>query len=449
MTSPSVPSEALVARYDQAGPRYTSYPTVPAWSPLVSAHTHAEQLRLAAGKAAPLSLYFHLPFCARLCTYCGCNMVITRDQSRADSYTDDLIREMDLVVERLGARTSVSQLHWGGGTPTFFDERQLTRLWEEIASRFTLTPEAEVSVEVNPAVTSVRQMEVLRGLGFNRVSMGVQDFDPLVQKTINRYQTEEQTRILLEAARGLGFSGVNFDLVYGLPHQTQESWQRTLDQVLRMRPDRFAIYAFAYMPDQIPHQRKLPVAAMAKGPDKLSLFLAAWSQISDAGYRAIGMDHFALPGDELSLAQERRALGRNFQGYTVQSAQDVVALGASGISDLGGVYAQNARGLDAYRASVQRGELAVVKGFVCSEDDLRRRQIINGLMCNFWTDLGPDAGTRYAPELERLAPLREDGLVELRGGEVSVTPLGRFFVRNVAMAFDAYLREGQRFSRTV
>jgi oxygen-independent coproporphyrinogen-3 oxidase len=308
-----------------------------------------------------------------------------------------------------------------------------------------------VAIEVHPAVTSPQQLSLLRALGFNRVSMGLQDFDPKVQEVTNRHQPFEQTRELLEHARELGFSGVNFDLIYGLPYQTPESWERTLRQVLSLRPDRLAVYSFAFIPEVLKHQRRMPAEALPDARTKLGLFRAAWAAFADAGYRPIGMDHFAVPEDELSRAQERRSLGRNFQGYTVKAASDVVALGATGISDVGGAYAQNVRALPYYYERVREGRFATERGIQLTGEDRRRRAIITQLMCNFWVDLGEDGTRDFALELERLAPLEEDGLVRREGSQLEVTPLGRLFVRNVAMVFDTYLRQAERprFSRTV
>lgn len=448
------PSDELIRRYDTAGPRYTSYPTAPNWTDRFGPDDYRRHLEAASQKGSdePLSLYVHLPFCKTLCTYCGCNVVISREKSAADEYLAYLDKELSLVTELLGNRRSVAQLHWGGGTPTFLDEQQIQTLFGQLTRRFTLLPDAEVAIEINPATARVAQLELLRSLGFNRVSMGVQDFEPLVQRTINRHQTVEQTQELLAAARRLGFSGVNFDLVYGLPHQTDESWEHTLEAVLAMRPDRFAIYAFAYLPDMLRHQRKLPVSAMLSGGAKLGLLRRAMEAMTAAGYVPIGMDHFALPDDELAVAQKERRLGRNFQGYTVKQAADVVAFGATAIGDVAFAYAQNAKELSTYYAALDAGHLATARGIVLSEEDRQRRQLINQLMCNFHVDLGPDAATRFANELEGLRPFLEDGLVRWDGRQLDVTPQGRFFVRNVAMLFDTYLRgnaEKVRFSKTV
>lgn len=442
-------SEETLRRYDVPAPRYTSYPTVPAWTGRIGPAAFAAALGRAAKRpAAPLSTYVHIPFCRERCAFCGCNVVVTRSRSKADRYLETLTREMDTVAGLLGERRALSQIHWGGGTPTYLDERQLETLWTALTNRFRVLPGAEVAIEIDPVVTSRSQLEVLRQLGFNRISVGVQDLDPAVQKAIDRVQSVEETRAALDHARALGFKGINFDLIYGLPLQTPLTWRRTLEQVLEMRPDRLAVYSFAHVPDVRKNQRRLPVAGIPRAGEKLELFRLAWEALTAAGYRQIGMDHFAVPEDELSLAQGRRALGRNFQGYTVQAATEVVAFGASAISDIGGLYAQNAHGLPRYQAAVERGELAVERGVGLTTDDLRRRFIISQLMCNFWVDLREVPG--FERELARLAVLEREGLVLVRDREIEVTPLGRIFVRNVATVFDAYLeQQDQAFSRTV
>ncbi|MBI5546148.1 MAG: oxygen-independent coproporphyrinogen III oxidase [Deltaproteobacteria bacterium] len=447
------PSEELVRRYDLSAPRYTSYPTAPEWRPDFGPEAYAGTLEQAGREepAAPFSLYVHLPFCREMCTYCGCNVVVTRDSSKADEYLDHLLLEMDLASAKLGERRRLAQIHWGGGTPTFLTPVQIERLWKAITDRFSVEPGAEVAIEIDPVVTTVEQLALLRRLGFNRLSMGVQDFDPKVQQAVNRIQRAQDTATLVDQARGLGFSGVNFDLIYGLPFQTKESWGRTLERVLEIRPDRLAVYSFAYVPDMKPHQRKIDRAWLPMGMPKLGLFLQAYRSFLGAGYQAIGMDHFALPDDELSRAQRRRALGRNFQGYTVTAAKDSIAFGITGISDVMGAFAQNAHLLKAYYAAIHAGRFGTERGIETSADDRRRRQVITQLMCNFWVDLGSDA--YFAKELERLRAFEKDGLLVIDGTQVELTPLGRLFVRNVASTFDAYLsKEGKdrpTFSRTV
>jgi oxygen-independent coproporphyrinogen-3 oxidase len=357
------------------------------------------------------------------------------------------------MAEMLDRRRSLSQVHLGGGTPTFLDLEQLERLWASITRRFQVLSDAEVSVEVDPRVTTHAQLELLRSLGFNRISAGVQDLDPEVQEAIGRVQSEAQTQAVLDSARALGFHSVNFDLIYGLPKQTLAGFQRTLERVIAMRPDRLAVYSFAFVPSVKPQQKRLALLPTPSGSEKLELREAAHEMFTHAGYESIGMDHFALPEDELVHAQRDRRLWRNFQGYTVKAADDVIAVGSTGISDIGGVYAQNTKPLSKYFAAIDGRRLATERGAALSEDDLRRRILITNLLCNFWADLGPDWRTHFAPEIETLERDHiPDGLVELDGNEVTLTDRGRLFVRNVAMVFDAYLAKGReirRFSRTV
>jgi oxygen-independent coproporphyrinogen-3 oxidase len=445
-------TDELVRRHDVPAPRYTSYPTHPAWQTSFTGDDLARKLTEAGTREAePLSLYVHLPFCRSLCSFCGCNVVVAKDSARANPYIEHVDRELALVADRLGSRRRVSQLHWGGGTPTFLDDDQIGALWQSITTRFEIAGDAEVAIEVNPDITTASQLELLRRLGFNRLSMGVQDLDPLVQEAIGRVQSFEQTSDLLGRARSLGFSGINLDLIYGLPRQTPASWERTLGQILAMRPDRLAVYSFAFLPDARTNQRAIPVESVPVGSAKLSLFKQAYEAFVGAGYRPIGMDHFALPEDELSRAQAARTLSRNFQGYTVKAAGDTVAVGATAISDVSGAYAQNVRPLGRYYKAVEEGRFATERGIELSDDDRRRRGLITQLMCNFWVDLGPDAGTHFERELDALREHERGGLLTIRGNEVELTPLGRIFVRNVASVFDTYLRTGSRpvFSRAI
>jgi oxygen-independent coproporphyrinogen-3 oxidase len=450
-TSTEIP-DPLLARLDVAGPRYTSYPTVPEWSEHFGERDYALALaRASARPSEPLSLYLHIPFCRAMCSYCGCNVVATRDQTRADRYLDAIAAEATMVAERLGARRTVSRLHLGGGTPTFLDERQLWRLWDVVTDHFTLLPDAEVAVEIDPVVTTASQIALLARFGFNRLSMGVQDFDPRVQSAIHRIQTVEQTRAIVLDARAEGFRSVNFDLIYGLPRQTPESWRRTLEQVVELGPDRVAAFSFAFVPSVKPHQRRLPLSDLPLGRAKLELFLIAHEALTTAGYRAIGMDHFALAGDELAVAQRDGTLWRDFQGYTTQRARDTVALGASGIGDVGGAYCQSARLPNDYERLIAERHLPTVRGLERSRDDDLRRAIITQLMCNLRVDLGAGAREKFAAELETLRGFQRDGLVILDASRVTVTEIGRLFVRNLAMAFDAHLRTvaAPAFSRTV
>lgn len=455
-----IPSWELIRKYDRPGPRYTSYPTAPEWKDDFGPDRFAQHLARADAQAGPLSIYVHLPFCREMCRFCGCNVIATHDVSRADAYLDVLEQEVALVAAKLPHRRTVTQLHWGGGTPTFLDEAQLARCHAIIARHFEFTPDAEKAVEIDPAITRRSQIELLAGLGFNRISMGVQDFDAKVQEVVGRIQGEKETADLVEAARKHGFKGVNLDLIYGLPYQTPETWRRTLDRIIALRPDRMAVFGFAYVPWSKPHQRLLPQEALPKTEQRVELFLAAVEAFTRNGWRLIGLDHFALESDELARAQDAGVLTRNFQGYTVRPADDTIAFGMTSISDLGGCYAQNAHRLKDWEAMVRAGTIPVAKGIAVTDDDVLRRFVINRVMCLLRLDLGEvearfGGAARAAIEADLRAGVKEledDGLVSFDGRVLKVTPLGQLLVRNVAMLFDAYLkREGakKQFSRTV
>jgi oxygen-independent coproporphyrinogen-3 oxidase len=458
----SIPPKELIQKYDRPGPRYTSYPTAPEWTDAFGPAQFAETLERADGETGPLSIYVHLPFCREMCRFCGCNVVATHDRSRADDYLDVLEKEVALVAGRMPRRRTVTQLHWGGGTPTFLDERQLTRCHEIVARHFDFAPDAEKAIEIDPAITTRSQVDRLAQLGFNRISMGVQDFDPRVQETVGRIQGEKETADLVQAARDDGFKGVNLDLIYGLPYQTPETWKRTLDRILRIHPDRLAVFGFAYVPWSKPHQRLLPEAALPKTSERVELFFAAVQAFTGSGYRLIGLDHFALESDELAQAQDAGVLTRNFQGYTVRPADDTIAFGMTSISDIAGAYAQNAHRLKDWAEMVNAGTLPVARGTRVTGDDVMRRFVINRVMCLLRLDLrevtrrfGAQARTDVEASMRPgLAELVSDGLVTFDGDVLRVTPVGQLLVRNVAMMFDAYLprRAGEKsptFSRTV
>ncbi len=446
-----VPTE-LLREMSVPGPRYTSYPTAPSFAESFGAEAFAGALGRFAATDRPLSLYVHLPFCRSLCLFCACNVVITRKEGVAARYLDALEREVETAASFLGPRPRrVTQLHLGGGTPTYLTVPELERLHGMLARRFEITGD-EVAIEVDPRVTTREQLEALARLGWNRVSMGVQDFADDVQHAINRVQPVELTRSLVETARGLGYRGINVDLIYGLPLQKLETFARTVEEVVAIHPDRIALYSYAHVPWLRPGQggfelHKLPMP----GPEeKYALFRAAVTEFGRAGYVHLGMDHFALPDDELALALDRGTLHRNFQGYTVRRADDLLGLGVSAISDLAGCYAQNEKELERYEAAARAGRLATVRGYLLSEDDRARRRAIQTIMCG--GRLPADLARRFAADVERLAPLERKGLVrrDPETGEVAVTPLGRVFVRNIAMVFDAYLKPGEaRFSKTV
>jgi oxygen-independent coproporphyrinogen-3 oxidase len=454
-----------IARYDRSGPRYTSYPTAVEFHEGINDETYRARLALAdAAPGEPLSMYVHLPFCEARCSFCGCNVVITRHRQVGDRYLDFLDREVDLVADCLPSRRAISQMHWGGGTPTYHTAEQLERVFDRIGRHFRFTPDAEIGIEVDPRVTSVEQLAALRRLGFNRLSMGVQDFTPRVQEAVNRIQGYDLTRDLVVAARALAFVSVNIDLIYGLPYQAPDTFQQTLDRVLELRPDRVAAYSFAYVPWIRAHMKLLPEAALPPPRLKIELLACAIDAFTGAGYRQIGMDHFALPEDELARAVEARVLNRNFMGYTVQSARDMVALGISGIGDVQGAFVQNTKKLPEYYAALEAGRFPTKRGYALDADDLIRRHVITELMCNLHLDIleverlfGLTFARYFAPELRELtgpASPATDGLVRVTADALEVTPLGRLFIRNVCMVFDRHRRARVTtaepvFSRTV
>jgi oxygen-independent coproporphyrinogen-3 oxidase len=455
-----IPSWDLIKKYDRPGPRYTSYPTAPEWKDDFKAPQYQDHLARAEAAGGPLSIYVHLPFCREMCRFCGCNVIATHDRSRADAYLDVLEKEVALVAARLPTRRDVSQLHWGGGTPTFLDERQLTRCHAILARHFRFLPDAELAVEIDPAITTRSQIETLAGLGFNRISMGVQDFDAKVQETVGRIQGEKETADLVAASRANHFHGVNLDLIYGLPYQTPESWADTLRRILKMRPDRMAVFGFAYTPWFKPHQNLLPKEALPNPEARVRQFLQTVEAFTGDGYRLIGLDHFALETDELARAQSAGTMFRNFQGYTVRPADDTVSFGVSSISDIGGAYGQNPHKLKDWVDAVEAGTIPVERGAAMTADDVLRRFVINRVMCLLRLDLdeverqfGPPARSTIEADLRAgLDELVADGLVAFDGRVLTVKPLGQLLVRNVAMLFDAYLKKGdtaKRFSRTV
>jgi oxygen-independent coproporphyrinogen III oxidase len=453
----------LLERYDRPGPRYTSYPTAVEFEPSYDEAQYRSRLGWADEAASePLSLYVHVPFCAERCSYCGCNVVITQHREVAEEYLTHLHREVDLLAAALPHRRRVSQYHWGGGTPTYLSVEQIRELHRCIARAFEIEADAESAIEIDPRVTSAEQMEVLRECGFNRVSMGVQDLDPQVQAAIHRNQTEDETCRLFDVSRELGFASINIDLIYGLPRQTVERFERTMEHVVALAPDRLAIYSYAHMPWLKAHQKRIDEAALPAPRDKLRLFCIARDRLLAAGYVAIGMDHFARPDDELAHAAANRRLHRNFMGYTVRMGRDMVGLGITAIGEVRGSFAQNARKMKPYYDSIDRGVLPVERGYVLSEDDRIRREVILRLMCNFHVGMaeierafGISFTEYFADELAELrAPegAVEHGFVEIGPDAVEVVGDGRLFVRNVAMVFDRHSRAhaGPRaFSRTV
>ncbi len=447
----------LLARYDRPGPRYTSYPTAVDFHAGFGPADYAARLAAAAREGEPLAFYTHLPFCAHRCGFCGCHAIVSPHGKRvSDPYLRRLKQETEMVARLLKGRRRVTQYQWGGGTPTYFTPEQITDLFEHFASLFQFEPGAEIAVEVDPRVTTVAHLGALSAMGFNRLSAGVQDLDREVQEIIGRIQPLEQTADLVASARHLGFGGgINLDLIYGLPGQRVESFADTAKAVVALGADRVAIYSFAYVPWLKAHQRALPADRLPQREQKLELLMAARSVFLDAGYVGIGMDHFAKPGDELALALENGTLHRNFMGYTTRRAGDLIGLGVSAIGSLSGAFAQSHKKLSRYYAALDEGILPTERGYLLSEDDRIRGDVILSLMCRFEVDLDHIAPRAYfADSLRQLQPLVEDGLVEVDQGRVRATAPGRLFIRNVAMCFDAHLAQAQprpspTFSRTV
>jgi oxygen-independent coproporphyrinogen III oxidase len=447
----SVSTLTLLERYDRPGPRYTSYPTAIEFHQGVTDRVYVDRLaQLNRAGDQPLSAYVHLPFCQERCSFCGCNVVITPHRDVAARYLDAVAQEIDLLAAHLPDRRTIAQMHWGGGTPTYYAPEQLGELFARIARHFTFTRDAELGVEIDPRVTTLEHLDLLRSLGFNRLSMGVQDFDPKVQEAINRIQSYELTRGLIEHARRLGFGSTNVDLIYGLPHQSPETFAATLRQVLTLRPDRVAAYSFAFVPWMSAHMKEIDRAALPLPEIKLALLAATVDAFTGAGYRQIGMDHFSLPSDELARAVDTQTLNRNFMGYTVKATTDLVALGVSAIGNVRGAFVQNTKKLPEYYEAVGEGRFPIDKGYELSADDEIRRHVITELMCNFRLDV-PDVERRFdirfadyfASELATLTggehSAAADGLVTVQPHRIDVEPMGRMFVRNICMVFDKYL----------
>ncbi|HEV2288574.1 MAG TPA: oxygen-independent coproporphyrinogen III oxidase [Candidatus Acidoferrales bacterium] len=446
-------SEDFLAKYNRPGPRYTSYPTAPVWDEKFGQTDLEESFAKSDSAASPASLYMHLPFCESLCLFCACNVVIQKDKKAAVPYLESLKSEIDYVSHFVSREREVVQFHWGGGTPTYLSPEQLDDLFCYARDRFSFSRNSEIGVEVDPRVTSRAHLEILHRLGFNRLSMGIQDFTPEVQKTINRIQPYDLTRDLVAAARELGFGSINVDLIYGLPYQTAASFSDSVDKVLQIGPDRIAMFSYAHVPwlrkQQGSFQGHLP-----EGMEKFRIFKAGIRKFTEAGYIYIGMDHFARPADELAVAQRERTLYRNFQGYTTKAGADLYGMGVSAISSIGAAYAQNDRGIGAYQSRVAEHGTATMRGYRLNADDLLRREVITKLLCHAVIHK-PEIEEKFrirfddafSNEIRELEPMRDDGLVILDRDEILVTPLGRIFIRNLAMPFDRYLREQKMDAR--
>jgi oxygen-independent coproporphyrinogen-3 oxidase len=459
----SVITPQLLTRFDVPGPRYTSYPTADRFVEAFVEADYVQSLQQrqsgTVGKQPPLSLYVHIPFCESLCYYCACNKIITKHKERSAQYLNYLRKELELHTQHLGRGQPVSQLHLGGGTPTFMSDDELRQLMALLRMHFAFAPGGEYSVEVDPRTVDDKRLAVLAELGFNRLSFGVQDLDPGVQKAIHRIQPADQVFKLVEASRRLGFESINVDLIYGLPLQTPESFDRTLKQVNSLRPDRIALYAYAHLPERFKPQRRIHAEDLPSGAAKVAMLSRSLDALTDAGYVYIGMDHFALPDDALAVAKRQGRLHRNFQGYSTQADCDLIALGVSSIGRIGATYSQNAKTMEEYCGLLDQGRFPVVRGLALSRDDLIRRSVIMALMCQGHLQFEAinlawliDFKTLFANEMAQLEDMQVQGLVQLSETGIQVTAMGWFFVRGVAMVFDRYVqadRNRSRFSKII
>ena len=447
---------ALIQKYNYSGPRYTSYPTALEFSEQYGeSHFHQAVARY---PDRPLSLYVHIPFCHKLCYFCGCNKIVTRQQHKADQYLDALEQEIIHRAPLFAGRT-VKQLHWGGGTPTYLNKAQITRLMNLLRGAFNFSDEMEISIEVDPREIELDVLDHLRAEGFNRLSMGVQDFNKEVQRLVNREQDEEFIFALLNHAREIGFTSTNIDLIYGLPKQTPESFAYTLQRVAELNPDRLSVFNYAHLPTLFAAQRKIKEADLPTAQQKLDILQQTIGSLMQTGYQFIGMDHFARPDDELAVAQREGVLHRNFQGYTTQGDTDLLGLGVSAISMIGDSYAQNYKELKQYYQYVDERGDALWRGLTLTRDDCIRRDVIKALICNFRLDFSAieqqwqlNFADYFAEDLNLLAPLAKDGLVDIDEKGIQVTPKGRLLIRNICMCFDVYLRQKarmQQFSRVI
>jgi len=443
--------EEFVARYNRPGPRYTSYPTAPVWTESFGPKEFEAALEDADRKASPVSLYMHLPFCESLCLFCACNVIIQKDKRVAPPYLVTLKKEIDRISQGISRKRQVTQFHWGGGTPTYLSPGQIEDLFSYTRDRFTFAPDAEIGIEIDPRVTAQAHLETVRRMGFNRLSMGIQDFKEEVQKAVHRVQPFEMTRDLIASARDLGFDSINVDLIYGLPYQTGESFAHTVEQIVGLSPDRVAMFSYAHVP-WLKKQQGSFVRFLPEGMKKFDIFRNGLLKFLEAGYLYIGMDHFAKENDELAVSQ--RTLHRNFQGYTTKAGADLFGMGITAISGIQDTYAQNHRDIPHWEKAVNERGIATMRGYRLSQDDIIRREVISRLLCH--TVIVKDEISRrfginfdeyFAPELQHLKMPQEDGLVVMNDREIRTAWLGRIFIRNLAMAFDPYLEKQQLASR--
>ena len=445
--------EEFLAKYNRPGPRYTSYPTAPVWNDSFGPSDLESVFEQAESAKTPVSLYMHIPFCESLCLFCACNVIIRKDKSGTPAYLSILKKEIDHVASRVSHGREVTQFHWGGGTPTYLSPGQIEDLFEYTRARFTFAPDAEIGIEVDPRVTSHAHMEMVRKMGFNRLSMGIQDFKPEVQKAVHRVQPYEITRDIIATARQLGFDSINVDLIYGLPYQTGESFAHTVEQIVSLSPDRIAMFSYAHVP-WLKKQQGSFVKFLPEGMKKFDIFRNGLLKFLEAGYLYIGMDHFAKENDELAVSQRNRTLHRNFQGYTTKAGADLYGMGITAISGIQDTYAQNYRDIPSWEKSINEHGVATMRGYRLSQDDLIRREVISRLLCHtvivkdeISKKFAIDFDEYFAPELEHLKVPQEDGLVVLNDKEIRAAWLGRIFIRNLAMVFDPYLEKQQLAAR--
>lgn len=453
-------TKEIILKYDVAGPRYTSYPTAPEWSPVVTAVTYRQKLKEFGEGSKTLSLYIHIPFCQTMCSFCACSVIIRKQKEEyGDEYLEYLFKEIDFVRQAIGKKAKVRQFHWGGGTPTYLNEAQIEKLFNKVTENFDIDFDGEIAIEIDPRTIDKSKVKKLRELGFNRVSMGVQDFDPTVQKSVNRIQSLEVVKDLYDWCRKLEFKSINFDLIYGLPNQSPKSFSDTVGKVVSLYPDRIALYSFAYLPWLKKHQNKIEVESLPSSDEKLDIFLNSRQELLQNGYQAIAMDHFARREDELAKAFNQGKLYRNFMGYTVKPADEYIGLGVSAIGFLENIFVQNHKVLANYFQALFNGELPIERGKELNEDDQIRQWVINSLMCRFQVDKKEFQNKFYRAfdeyfqeEEEHIVCCQMEGLISMEDGLLQVTELGKIFIRNVCMGFDWYLRQAaghKKFSKAV
>lgn len=451
-------NKELIKKYDRPGPRYTSYPPATEFTQEVKSEHYIKKLIESNQRKTPLSLYFHIPFCEQRCLYCGCNVIISHRKGIEIPYLERVYREMEMVSQYLDKDRKVVQLHWGGGTPNYLELEQIKAFFEEIVKRFPIDEDAEISIELDPRYLTDEQIKTIKETGFNRVSLGIQDLDPKVQRAVNRIQPYELIKEKIEKLREAGFESINVDLIYGLPYQTRKSFEETVEKVIELNPDRVATYSFAYIPDVKPHQQLLPRESLPSAEEKLRILEMIIDKFQSAGYVYIGMDHFAKPHDELAVAQRKGELWRNFQGYTTKRGVELLGFGATSIGMLYDSYFQNFKTLREYNNAVDKGEIPILRGYILNEDDFIRREVIMDIMCNLGVDFKKiesefniNFKDYFGKELEELKEMEEDGLIKIEEEKIRILPVGRLLIRNIAMVFDAHLRKKKelKFSRTI